>query len=230
MNSVGISDPGRGSRIDQAVAREMKRSKTLLWFYSLLLVIPIGACAVYYLYGRTDVALVRGEVNSNIGPLKQIVEQSAPALAQVRQTAERLSAQESRLDSVSQKQEALATAVQTVPEKLQEVELVRTDLSAVKADVDSVRVQSQKLGGSVDSALTGVAQLNDRISSISQQQTRIEGSLKDLSVRFEKIRPLSPTDGSDQLRRQQELINSLQERIKKLEQVKRVDPRTERPQ
>jgi len=207
MSSLEIpsTDPDRGNRIEQAVAREMSRSKRLLWFYSLLLIIPLGACAAYYQYGRTDVALVHNEVNNNIAPIKQIIEQTKPALAQVRQTADQLSAQQTLLESLSRKQEDLVTTVQAVPDKLQQIDSIRTDLSAVKANMQEVQA---------------------RFSSVSQQQNQIERSLEDLSIRVEKIRPLS---NDDQLRRQQELINSLLGRIQKLEQ-QRFNPRTERPQ
>jgi len=207
MSSLEIpsSDPDRSNRIEQAVAREMNRSKRLLWFYSLLLVIPLGACAAYYQYGRTDVALVHNEVNNNIAPIKQIIEQTKPALAQVRQTADQLSAQQTLLESLSRKQEDLVTTVQAVPDKLQQIDAIRTDLSAVKANMQEVQA---------------------RFSGVSQQQNQIERNLKDLSMRVDKIRPLS---NDDQLRRQQELINSLLGRIQKLEQ-QRFNPRTERPQ
>ncbi|SRR6266550_1328761 len=208
MSSLEIpsTDPDRGNRIEQVVAREMNRSKRLLWFYSLLLVIPLGACAAYYQYGRTDVALVHSEVNNNIAPIKQIIEQTKPALAQVRQTADQLSAQQRLLESLSRKQEDLVTTVQAVPDKLQQIDSIRTDLSAVRANMQEVQA---------------------RFSAVSQQQNQIERNLKDLSIRVEKTRPLS---NDDQLRRQQELINSLMGRIQKLEQLQRVNPRTERPQ
>jgi len=202
---IPSTDPDRGNRIEQVVAREMNRSKRLLWFYSLLLVIPLGACAAYYQYGRTDVALVHSEVNNNIAPIKQIIEQTKPALAQVRQTADQLSAQQTLLESLSRKQEDLVTTVQAVPDKLQQIDAIRTDLSAVKANMQEVQA---------------------RFSGVSQQQNQIERNLKDLSMRVDKIRPLS---NDDQLRRQQELINSLLGRIQKLEQ-QRFNPRTERPQ
>jgi len=202
---IPSTDPDRGNRIEQVVAREMNRSKRLLWFYSLLLVIPLGACAAYYQYGRTDVALVHSEVNNNIAPIKQIIEQTKPALAQVRQTADQLSAQQRLLESLSRKQEDLVTTVQAVPDKLQQIDAIRTDLSAVKANMQEVQA---------------------RFSGVSQQQNQIERNLKDLSMRVDKIRPLS---NDDQLRRQQELINSLLGRIQKLEQ-QRFNPRTERPQ
>ena len=229
MNSTGIpsSDPGRSGRIEEVVAREMNRSRRLLWLYVLLLVIPLGACAVYYQYGRTDVALVHSEVNSNIAPYKQIIEQAKPALAQVRQTADQLSAQETRLNSLSQEQQALATTVQAVPEKLQQIDSVRADLSGVKTDMAVVRTQNQELRGALENTRNGVEQLNQRFSSVEQQQSVVQRDLKELSTRVQRI---PPVNSDDQLKRQQELINSLMQRIQKLEQTRRIDPRTVRPQ
>lgn len=229
MTSMGIpsSDPGRGGRIEEVVARQMNRSRHLLWFYVLLLVIPLGACALYYYYGRTDVALVHSEVNSNIAPYKQIIEQAKPALAQVRQTADQLSSQETRLNSLSQQQQSLATTVQAVPEKLQQIDSVRADLSVVKTDMDAVRTQNQELRGALENTRNGVEQLNKRFSSVEQQQSLVQRNLNELSTRIQRV----PTVNSDdQLKRQQELINNLMQRIQKLEQTRRIDPRTGRPQ
>src|SRR5436853_7916216 len=110
MNEVGIpaNDPGRGSRIEQVVAREMNRSRRLLWGYALLLIIPLGACGLYYEFGRTDAALVHNEVNSNIAPIKRIIEQTEPALAQVQQTSEQLKSQEARLETLSRNQQEVS--------------------------------------------------------------------------------------------------------------------------
>lgn len=214
MNNIETpaGDPGRGSRIEQAVAREIGRSRNLLWLFSLLLVIPVGASIVYYQYGRTDVALVQSEVNNQLAPVRQIVEQTKPALEQVRQTVEQISAQRVQLESLRQQQEVLATTVQAVPDRLKQVDAIRTDLSGVKQEIE---VASDR-----------VAQLDRRFSAVERLQKGAERDVKDLSARLDKIRPVS---NDDQLRRQQELIESLKKRIDKLEQPTRANPRTERP-
>jgi len=86
MTDLGIpsTDPGRGRRIEETVAREMKRSRNLLMVLFSATDHPLGACVLYYRYGRTDVALVHREVNDNVAPFQRIVEQTEPALTQVR--------------------------------------------------------------------------------------------------------------------------------------------------
>src|SRR5205085_8008911 len=127
MNDMGFpaNDPGRNSRIEQVVAREMNRSRRLLWGYAVLLIIPLAACGLYYKFGRTDAALVHNEVNSNIAPIKRVIEQTEPALAQVRQTSDQLRSQESRLDALSRSQEQISSAVREVPQKLRQIDAIQ---------------------------------------------------------------------------------------------------------
>jgi chromosome segregation ATPase len=223
MTNVEIpsTDPGRSRRIEEIVGREMNRSRNLLRLYSILLVIPLGACALYYHYGRTDLALVQREVNANIAPFQRIVEQTEPALAQVRQTAGRLSAQETRLESLVREQEAIAAAAQALPQELQQIDSIRTEIDQ---RMESVEAMNKDLSGSVGHSLTLI---NDQIASVSQHQNQIEHELGNLSARVER---LNPSGYDDQFHKQQELIDSLRKKIQEIEQGERVKPQGVRPQ
>src|SRR6202041_2546130 len=180
-----------------------------------------GACVLYYHFGRTDLALVQREVNDNVAPFQRIVEQTEPALTQMRQTADRLSSQEARLESLSREQEAIAATVHELPAELQKIDSIRTE---VNERMQSVEAMNKELGGSVARAL---AQINEQVASVAQHQDQIEHELGKLSARVEK---LNPGSYDDQFRKQQGLIDSLHKRIQEIEQAERVKPQTERPQ
>lgn len=68
-------DPGRPTRIEKAVKKEIRRRKRLLSVYSLLLFVPFTIGAAFLKYGRTDRELVQNQLNARLNPIQTSVNQ-----------------------------------------------------------------------------------------------------------------------------------------------------------
>jgi methyl-accepting chemotaxis protein len=201
-------DPSRSQRIELLVAHKITRTKRLLWFFSLLLVIPLGAAAFFYRFGRTDIELVDREVKNGIAPIQQIIDQTKPALAQIRQTADQLSAHQTQLNSLSQKQEFLTSTVQALPEKFLHVNASQTSVSLdQQREIDAIKHE--------------LSMVNSELKLVQSTNKELVGNMEALSIRIEKVRPINY---GEQLRTQQRLINQLSERIESIEKLEAKPP------
>lgn len=213
------NDPDRQTRIEKAVEEETRRRKRLLIIYGLFLVIPFGVGAGFLIFGQSDREaltiereVLKSEVNRRLAPVEATIKQTEPALKQVRDMAARVSAQEKRLDRLSQVQDSLLQLNASIEEGRQ---VPVRGLEKELADMHNRLARQDEL----------LAALADDQKIIKNEQARISSEVKKLAERDSAVRP---TSYDKVLREHTELLKRLQNEVELL--TKRKIGRQSNPQ
>ena len=213
------NDPDRQTRIEKAVEQETRRRKRLLIIYGLFLVIPFGVGAGFLIFGQSDREaltiereVLKSEVNRRLAPVEATIKQTEPALKQVRDMAARVSAQEERLDRLSQVQDSLLQLNASIEEGRQ---VPVRGLEKELADMHNRLARQDEL----------LAALADDQKIIKNEQARISSEVKKLAERDSAVRP---TSYDKVLREHTELLKRLQNEVELL--TKRKIGRQSNPQ
>jgi len=184
------------SKVEKAVAKEMRRQTFLSILFVVLLLIPLGLAGFYWVNGRTDRQVVQDEVACRVDPVERMARDVQPALDEVKATSAAARVQQQRVESLVESQEGVRAQLSQLSDTLPKLETSVAQAQELSTRLSELRATLEAHDKSLSSVIESQAR-------IAREQERVAGEVKGLSARVGQ----APFEGLDELKRGFEQLN-----------------------
>jgi hypothetical protein len=150
--SMNLAQPGQPGKTEKAFEKLLRRDKRLMKLYLFLLVFPLGTAGFYIKYGRTDTEKVQDIVSATVGPLKQTIAQTEPALQQIQSASAQLTDQQEKLAVVGVDLTRF-TADLEAKASVNDLNKVNGNIAEVRTDLEATKNNLQMTRGEFDTLI-----------------------------------------------------------------------------
>jgi predicted nucleic acid-binding Zn-ribbon protein len=156
----GQESANESTQIDQLVKKEIRRRKRLFWTYSSMLLIPLVTGVLFLAFGRSDRVMVSDEIDAKVKPVQATLDETLPAVQQIRKAAATLDEQQNRIQSLQQNQEEISRKIRPLSDQL--------------ASLQQNAVTAATLDNRLENVNGSLSSYNQRVAALAQQQSQIQ--------------------------------------------------------